>query len=336
MSTDRNKTSYRLYAFLIFIFTVALSGRALGQACFTVDELDPGVKSALETTANNYFGMITRGDTAALRQNAIPSLASSFNGIEELINDNKTNLAGATATARPPYLLKLEGTAPLARAEFLCGVFGANGQTANSAEFVLNNLAPGSYGFVSLDVKTAKTPYFVSFVLQQDGTNWKLGGLFIKAAQINGHDGSWFLDKARAYKAQNKSHDAWFYYIEAHSLLTPVEFMTTQSTDKLYDEAETVKPSDLPPSDLAAANGKTYKLIAMYPLVVGDNLDLIVKFQSADVSNSSQAFQDNMAVMKALVVKYPELRDAFDGVVARATETSGRDYGTVLSMKEIK
>jgi hypothetical protein len=40
--------------------------------------------------------------------------------------------------------------------------------------------------------------------------------------------------------------------------------------------------------------------------------------------------------MKALIAKYPEFRDAFDGVVARATETSGRDYGTMLPMKEIK
>jgi hypothetical protein len=297
--------------------------------------MDAGVRSTLESTANKYFGMVAQGDVATLRQNAIPSLASSFSGVEGIISENKANLTGATATAQPPYLLKLDGTAPSARAEFLCGVFSKNGQTSNSAVFVLPNLAPGSYGFVSLDVK-GKVPYVVSFVLQQDGTNWKLGGLFVKQTQIKGHDGNWFLDKARAFKTQNKNHNAWYYFIEAHYLLTPVEFMSTQSTDKLYDEAQTVKPSDLPPSDLSAANGKTYKLTAMYPLVVGSDLDLIVKFQSADVSNTSAAFQDNMAVIKAIVSKYPEFRDAFDGIVARATETSGRDYGTMLPMKEIK
>jgi len=30
------------------------------------------------------------------------------------------------------------------------------------------------------------------------------------------------------------------------------------------------------------------------------------------------------------------LRDAFDGVVARAVEMSGRDYGSMLAMKDIK
>ena len=43
-----------------------------------------------------------------------------------------------------------------------------------------------------------------------------------------------------------------------------------------------------------------------------------------------------MAVMKALLAKYPELRANFDGMIARAVEPSGRDYGTMLPMKDIK
>ena len=43
-----------------------------------------------------------------------------------------------------------------------------------------------------------------------------------------------------------------------------------------------------------------------------------------------------MAVIKALVTKYPELRDAFAAVVARAVEPSGKDYGSLLGMKDIK
>jgi hypothetical protein len=74
----------------------------------------------------------------------------------------------------------------------------------------------------------------------------------------------------------------------------------------------------------------------MFPLAVGNDLDLIVKYEVPDISNSTQTFQDNMAVIKALVSKYPELREAFVGVVARAVEPSGRDYGSLLAMKDIK
>jgi hypothetical protein len=40
--------------------------------------------------------------------------------------------------------------------------------------------------------------------------------------------------------------------------------------------------------------------------------------------------------MKALLAKYPELREAFDGIIARAVEPSGRDYGSMMAMKDVK
>jgi hypothetical protein len=63
---------------------------------------------------------------------------------------------------------------------------------------------------------------------------------------------------------------------------------------------------------------------------------LVVKYQAADVSDTARTFKENAAVIKALVAKYPELREAFAGVVARAVEPSGRDYGSLLAMKDIK
>jgi len=63
---------------------------------------------------------------------------------------------------------------------------------------------------------------------------------------------------------------------------------------------------------------------------------VVVKYQTASVSDTGQTFQTNMAVMKALLLKFPELRDAFDGIVARGVEPSGRDYGSLMSMKDIK
>jgi hypothetical protein len=62
----------------------------------------------------------------------------------------------------------------------------------------------------------------------------------------------------------------------------------------------------------------------------------VVKYQAADVSNSNQTYLSNVAVMKALLAKYPELKDAFVAVVARAVDPGGHDYGTMLAMKDIK
>ena len=319
---------------------ILCAGFAHAQTCFTASDMDEATRAALVNTAKRYFDMAARGDSAALQHDSIASLASDFSGIAAVVKDNQTKFSGAQATPRAPFLLKAEGTAPLERAEFLCGVFGKSGQTADSAVFVIPNLLPGNYAVVTLDVPTAQQPYTASFVLQQEGKDWKLGGFYVKETQIVGHDASWFAERARAFKAKGQNRNAWLYYVEARDLAVPVPFMYSQMTDKLADESETVRPADLPVSGNTielAAGGKTHRLTTLFALGVGQDLDLVVKYQSADVSNTTQTFQDNIAVIKALVAKYPEFRDAFDGVVARAVEpTTGRDYGSLLPMKDIK
>ena len=319
----------------VCIAGLGCAGLAQAQTCLGVADMDEAARTALVSTGKRYFDLAARGDATALRQNAIASVASDFSGIEASIKDNQSDLAGAQATSRAPYLLKAEGTAPVERAEFLCGVFGTHGQTTDSAVFVLNNLIPGNYGIVIFDVAAAKAPMTLSLVLQQQGSDWKLGGFYVKAVQAAGHDGNWFAERARAFKAKGQMHNAWFYFLEARDLLSPVPFMNTMVTDKLYDESESVKPSDLPPTDLSAG-GKTFKLTSLFPQGVGKDLAVVVKYQASDISNTTQSYETNLTLTKALVAKYPEFRDAFDGVVARAVDPAGRDYGSLVAMKDIK
>ena len=326
--------------FLDFILLVAVfTSLAQAQTCLTHGDMDEPTRSALEGAAKRYFDMAARGDVAGMKQKAIASLATDFSSVESVVKDNQPNFAGTQAQPRPPFLLKVEGDKPVERAEFLCGVFGKNGQTANSAAFVIPNMPPGTYGVVTLDVSGAQKAQTVSFVLQQQAADWKIGGFYVRASQVAGHDADWFADKARAFKSKGQNRNAWLYYLQARELAVPVAFMYTQLTDKLYDESQAAKPSDIPMDGTTvdfAAGGKTYKLTALFPVAVSQDLDVVVKYQAADVSHTDQTFKDNMALIQALVAKYPELRDAFAGVVARAVEPSGQDYGSMLPMKEIK
>ena len=327
------------------LFQVALAGMglavpiAMAQTCQTATDLDGVTRSALATAGQRYFAMVAQGDTASLRQHAIPSLAGDFSGIETTVKDHTADLSGSTPAPRSPFLLDASGAAPIAHAEFYCGVFGRNGQTSTSAVFYLNNLPPGKYAVVIVDATSAKTPTTVSLILQSVGTDWKVGGLYIKGTQIAGHDSEWFQTRAREYKAKGQMHNAWLYYQQASSLIAPLPFMSTAVTDKLYDESKGMQPPDMPADGKTAdlnAGTATYKLVALVPQPVGNDLDLIVRYQANDISNTNQTYQTNVAVMKALVTKYPELRDAFAGLVARAVDPSGRDYGTLLAIKDVK
>ncbi len=333
----------RLQRFIVCLALFAsglMVAEVFGQTCQTAGEMEEPVKSAITTSGQHFFELASKGDSASMRQNAIPSLAASFAGVEALVKDRQPDLAGAQVTLKSMFVLEEEGAAPNPHAEFLCGVFGKNGQTANSAAFYLDNLPPGKYAVVLFDTASTKSKTMFSEILQQSGNDWKLADLYIKPAAVAGHDTDWFLDRARAFKAKGQNHNAWLYYVQGIDLVSRgLKFMGTLATDKLYDEAQSVQPTDLP------INGKTvdlavgttsYKLSAVYPWVMGDDLDLFVKYRVNDVSNSNLSYQNNVALANALVAKFPEFRDAFPAVEALAIDPSGRDYGTLLPMKDIK
>jgi hypothetical protein len=319
----------------ILWFSTAL---AIGQTCLTGNDLDAATRTALENAGRRYSELAAKGDTETLKQMAIPSVAADFAGIQAAVRDNREALAGSQVTVRPPFLLEAQGEEPLARAEFLCGVFGKSGQTQDSAVFVISNLPPGNYAVVIMDA-TGKVPYTLSLVLQKAGNEWKLAGFYAKPVWAAGHDGKWFWERARQFKARGQTRNAWFYYNQARDLLAPVPFMSSLATDEIYDEAEPLRPQNLPANgnsvDLAA-DGRTYRLTSMFAVGADSDVDLVVKYQTPDISNSKKVYQDNVSLIKTLVAKHPEFRDGFAAMIARAVDPSGKDFGTLLKMEDIK
>jgi hypothetical protein len=337
-SAWRSQTHRFLFpALLILLFLTTAQLHA--QTCLSSPDMDASIRSALEIAGKRYFDMSARGDTSALKQSSIPSIAENFAGVENAVKQNQPNLSGASATVRPPFLLNAEGNAPLERAEFLCGVFGPSGQTNQSAVFLLHNLPPGKYGLVIVDVTGGKQPRTLTLILQQVQSDWKLAGYYVTAPEAAGHDSAWFAQRAHDFKAKSQTRNAWLYYRMAISLAVPVDFMSTLATDKLYDEIQTVQPTDFPANgnavDLSVA-GKTVRWTDVFAVGVENDVDLVLKYPVQDISNSAKTYEQNVQVTKAVITKFPELRDAFAGVIARAVDPSGQDYGSLLPMKEIK
>jgi hypothetical protein len=305
------------------------------QTCATGPDLDAATKNAINSAATQYLNMSKNGDVAGLKTNAIPAITGDFGSIEQAVVTNKPYFADGQASITGTYLLDAsQSKAALQRADFYCGI--QNSQ--DRVDISIPNLPPGRYA-LAIQKVNGKDPITLSLILQEMGGAWKLAGYYPRLDAIGGHDGEWYLTQARAYKAKGDMHDAWLYYLTAWDLSAPVNFMSTPKLDKIASEMQSSRPSDLPSQEAPltlTAGTKTFKVTELAAVPVDNKLDLRIRYQNANAGNSGIAFQDNMAVIKAIVAKYPELREAFDAIIARAVDANGQEYGTLLPVKEIK
>ena len=323
---------YRLAVCLAAILGLA---PAAWPACTAAADLDPATRVAVERVARNAYQMAARGDSAGLRQTAVAALAADFMPVEAAVRAHQFTFAAAEAPRlRAEYLLEAEGAAPLERAEFFCGVWSTPGFTV----FVLNNLAPGRYALVVLEARSGKSAWRLSLALAEQQGTWKLAGFYPRPAEIAGHDGAWFWEQARAYKSKKEFRNAWFYYLTARELLSLVPFMSNQQLEQMAGELTGLPPQGLPgekPVDFLAG-GKVYRVAQVYVVPGDEGLQLVLQHQVADATKAGPTHAQNLALIQGWVDTYPEYREAFTAVVARASDPAGHDYGSRLEMKDIQ
>jgi hypothetical protein len=319
----------------LVLASIVLSQTLAAQTCSSGPDLDAATKSAIDTAAKQFLQMSKNGDVAGLKANSIPAITGDFGAIEQAVITNKPYLAEGDSTVTGTYLLDAsQAKAALPRADFYCGIYNS----PDRLSFSIPNLPPGKYAIVIQKVN-GKDPITLTLILQNMNGAWKLAGYYPRLNSVGAHDSQWYATQARAYKSQGKPLAAWFYYLTAYDLTAPVSFMSTPQLDKLADEVQSARPANLPSSSAPlslTANGKVFRVTELSPLQEDNKLDLRVVYQNPNAGDSGVAFQDNLAVIRAFIAKYPELRDAFDSVIARAVDGNGHEYGSLLPMKDIK
>jgi len=81
----RNLERHRRWLWLPLLAASSLASICDAQVCQSAADMSAPVRTALETAAKRYFEMSSRGDTDALKQNSIASVAASFSGIEAVV-----------------------------------------------------------------------------------------------------------------------------------------------------------------------------------------------------------------------------------------------------------
>ncbi|HWX56442.1 MAG TPA: hypothetical protein VN176_17790 [Verrucomicrobiae bacterium] len=304
------------------------------QSCQSGDEIPAAVRTAIEDLAHRTFEQASFGDFEAIRANLSPAVKASFDSIAAAVRDNQPAFAGANRQVRISFLLDT-GAAPSPDGRFYCGVFGATGATGSSAEFDIPGLSAGKYAIVIQDLTGSKGPYAFTTIFQDAG-GWKLAGFYIRPETAAGHDGLWYLARAREFKTKGQVHNAWFYYWTSWDLMAPVTFMDTKLLSRITQEANAAQPNDVPIAGNAvnySAQGKTYKITDISAWRLPAGLDLSVRYSVASTADFAATQADARALADALVAQYPEYKDAFNTVWVHAIDPNGGDVPGMVKLK---
>ncbi len=319
------------------LFMAAGSLSAWAQTCQVRDEIPDQVRSAIENSAQRIFEQAGSGDVNTIRANTITNLQSNFNGIAAAINDNKAAFSGAKAQVRNAFLLDT-GASPSPDGRFYCGIFEANGMSANSAAFDIPGLPVGKYSIVILDFTGSRGPYSLTTIFQ-DQSGWKLAGFYVRPESALGHDGIWFLQQARDYKSKGQNHNAWFYYSTSWDLLAPVTFMDTRLLSRIIQESNGVQPKDVPVGGKPvsfSANGKSYNITDMSVFRLANTFDLNIRYSVPSTADFNATQADARQLANAYATQYPELKETFNNIYAHAVDSSGGDVVGLVTLKSTK
>jgi hypothetical protein len=258
---------------------------------------------------------VQSGRTADLKAATVPAVAASFNSIAQSAAALAPLITGATITVDAVYKLDASDAKPGDDQEqFFCD----SGDNSVHVTFSIQHLPPGQFAFALVHATGVAKPQQIALLLQSlnAGSPWQLAGFFPKPLSVAGHDGLWYWEQARRYAQKKQMWNAWLYYSTAAYLLQPAAFVSSANFDKLADEQQAARPTDVPGTTPLMVKGESstaYKVKSFRTDDALGGLDLVAHYDST----SSDPVADRahtIAVMRGLLTLHPELRDAFHGL----------------------
>lgn len=296
------------------ICALAFALPAFGVSCKTQGAMTEVERAPLVQAARQIALDVQAGRTADLKAATVPAVAANFNSIAQAATALAPMMTGATITVDAVYKLDASDAKPGDDQEqFFCDA----GDNSSHVTFSIQHMPPGLFAFALVHATGVAKPQQLALLLQSlnPGSPWQLAGFFPKPLTMAGHDGLWYWQQARSYAQKKQMWNAWFYYSTAASLLQPAGFFSSGNFEKLIDEQQAARPSDLPGTTPLTLNadGTAYKVTSLRTDDALGGLDLMAHYDST----SSDPVSDRahtIAVMRGLLTLHPELREAFHGL----------------------
>jgi hypothetical protein len=327
-----------LWSFRRFVGAAALcllsATSAEAVTCTTQAEMKGPDRDAIVTAARAIATKMQANDANGVRAATIPSVAGNFGGIASSIQKLNPDVTGATLAVTSVYDLDATDAQPGEDAvQFFCGV------AANDLHVIFNipRLPAGHFAFAIVEATGVKNPQRLSMLLEKNAGTWQLAGFFPRPLLSAGHDGVWYWEKARAFNKAGHPWSAYFYYQTAAYLLLPAEFVDSNNFDKLVQELRAATPGGLPGAQPMTVNvdGSPVSITNLRTDSALGGFDLVVRYETADVSNLAAARTKSVALMKALLALHPDWKEAFHGMWVFANAPNQQPFSLELSMPEI-
>jgi hypothetical protein len=327
-----------------------VAGVGSAEVCTTQSQMTAADRDALTAAGRNLALKVQANDVSGLQAATAAEYAKDFSGIGPVVGSTAARVKGGTPVVEQVYLLDgaqlkraADGTVP--DAQFFCSL----NKSTNEADFTIPGLAPGRYGFVMVDVPDGSSPWRLSFLLrqeqnQQNQSQWTMAGFYPKPLTAAGHDGLWYWTQARTMTAQKERWNAWLYYQQAESLLTPANFILSTHLEKLKTEASAAAPPALSegvtpeaPLVVKGSNGAEYHFteLGVDDSLAKEKIDITAHLKVDQIGDPVAARKRNTDAMVALLTAYPELRKPFHGVWIIADVPGQNPFATEQAMSEI-
>lgn len=323
---------------LLLAAVLGAAAPAFAVSCMTQSQMPAPQRTVLAQTAQMIGQNVESGNAAAVRTQTIASVAAQFTGIENSIQAVNATIQHAALTVDSLYLLDASDLKAAQESQFFCGIPGST----LTVEITIPDLPPGKYALAVLHATGVPQPQQISLILQNDptgGPDWKLAGFFTRPMTMGGHDGVWFWQQARDYAAKKQLWPAWFYYQAAQNLLLPVDFLSSPNLQKLEKESEQSRPDALPGQNpmRLSTGALNFDITNVHVGEFSGQLDLIVTYIATPGLDPVAARAQVTALMRALLLQYPGLQNAFHGLwVYAAAPGSQAPFALELPMSQIE
>ena len=299
-------------------------------------------RQAITDSALALGSAIKSNDSTRVQSMTAAELAANFAPTAYIIQSTSAKIASDTLRVSQLYRLDASTRKPgeTTEAEFGCALSGSTSEV----DFGIQGLPAGVFAFAMVEA-SGDRPWLLAFLLQQQGSAWKMAGFYQHARTAAGHDGLWYWTNARADAKAGRKWLAWLRYGEADQLLRPANFISTTHLDQLRGERHTDAPPELAdgvsqqtPLVIKAKDGTEFHLTDLTSAATDDGrgLDLVLHFRADPLADPAAARTRNMACARALLQAHPELRPGVTGISVFAESTGQPPFATEQPIAEIQ